>query len=217
VIGIWGLGKISPASYYMRENVLFRGDCEAITTESGVHAMALQTPPRLTTPRAAVDLPSSQLTDAWTQLLLLTVAGLSVGAAGIHFAVAPAHLAEQALEGYFFVGVAIAQALWAILVPRYPHRRLLAAGAAANTLVAALWLLVRLRGLPIGDQPWTPEPFGFTDTVSAGFEVAIAVAVLLLLTRFRLPVRRVHGPALAIGSLLVVITGAALLNAGMTP
>ncbi len=179
--------------------------------------MALQTPPRLTTPRAPADPPSSHLTDASTQLLLLTVAGLSVGAAGIHFAVAPAHLAEQALEGYFFVGVAIAQALWAILVPCYPHRRLLTAGAAANTLVAGLWLVVRLRGLPIGEAPWTPEPFGFTDTVAAGFEVAIAASVLLLLTRIRLPVRRVHGPALAIGSLLVVITGAALLNAGMTP
>jgi hypothetical protein len=72
-------------------------------------------------------------------------------------------------------------------------------------------------GLPIGDQPWSPEPFGFTDTVSAGFEVAVAASVLLLLTRVRLLVRRVHGPALAIGTLLVVITGAALLNVGMTP
>jgi hypothetical protein len=202
----------------MIENVIFHPDCRAVASESGVHAMALQTPPRLTTPRAPAGPPSSPLPDASTQLLLLIVAGLSAGAAGIHFAVAPAHLAEQALEGYFFVGVAIAQALWAILVPRYPHRRLLAAGAAANMLVAGLWLVVRLRGLPIGDEPWTPEPFGFTDTVSASFEVAIAASVLLLLTtRLRLPVRRVHGPALAIGSLLVIITGAALLNAGMTP
>ena len=179
--------------------------------------MALQSPPHLTTPRAPAGPPPSHPSDAWTQLLLLTVAGLSAGAAGIHFAVAPAHLAEQALEGYFFVGVAIAQALWAILVPRYPHRRLLAVGAAANLLVAGLWLVVRLRGLPIGEEPWTPEPFGFTDTVAAGFEVAIAASVLLLVTRVRLPVRRIHGPALAIGSLLVVVTGAALLNAGMTP
>jgi hypothetical protein len=177
--------------------------------------MALQTPPRLTTPHRAAGPPSSLLTDAWTQLVLLTVAGLSAGAAGIHFAVAPAHLAEQALEGYFFVGVAIAQALWAVVVPRYPHRWLLAAGAAANMLVAGLWLVVRLRGLPIGAAPWTPEPFGFTDTVATGFEVAIAVGVLLLLARVRLPLRRLTGPALAIGSLLVVMTGAALLNAGM--
>jgi hypothetical protein len=74
--------------------------------------MALQPPPRLTTPHPAAGLASSEVPDAGTQLVLLTVAGLSVGAAGIHFAVAPAHLAEQALEGYFFVGVAIAQALW---------------------------------------------------------------------------------------------------------
>jgi hypothetical protein len=165
----------------------------------------------------AASIPSAPSNDPGTQLLLLATAGLSAGAAGIHFAVVPGHLAEDLLAGYFFLAVAIAQALWAILVPSYPHRRLLAVGAAANLLVAGLWLVVRLRGLPIGEEPWTPEPFGFTDTVSAAFEVAIAASVLLLLTRVRLPVRRVHGPALAVGSLLVVVTGAALLNAGMTP
>jgi hypothetical protein len=145
------------------------------------------------------------------------VAGLAVGAAGIHFAVAPVHLAEEPLEGYFFVGVAIAQALWAILVPRYPSRRLLAAGAAANAMVAGLWLVVRLRGLPIGEEPWTPEPFGFTDSVAAGLEVALAATVLLLLTGLHLPIRRVPGPALAVGGVVAVITSAALLNLGMTP
>jgi hypothetical protein len=29
--------------------------------------------------------------------------------------------------------------------------------------------------LPIGDEPWTPERFGLTDTISAVFEVAIAL------------------------------------------
>jgi hypothetical protein len=72
--------------------------------------------------------------------------------------------------------------VWAVLVPRYPNRRLLAADVAANALVAGLWLMVRLRGLPIGEEPWTPEPFGFTDSVAAGLEVALVATVLLLLT-----------------------------------
>src|SRR5215217_8766364 len=108
-------------------------------------------------------LPEAQ-PDTSAQLLLLSVAGLS---AGIHFAVIPEHLAELPIAGYFFIVVAIAQALWAILVPSYPTRALLVVGAVGNLLVAGLWLFVRLRGLPFGDEPWTPEQFGFTDTISA--------------------------------------------------
>jgi hypothetical protein len=160
-------------------------------------------------------LPEAQ-PDTSAQLLLLSVAGLSAGAAGIHFAVIPEHLAELPVTGYFFIAVAIAQALWAILVPRYSSRALLVAGAIGNLAVAALWLFVRLRGLPIGDEPWTPERFGLTDTISAVFEVAIALGVAGLLTRFRLPVRRLATPAVVMALLLIAITGAALLNVGMT-
>jgi hypothetical protein len=160
-------------------------------------------------------LPEAQ-PDTSAQLLLLSVAGLSAGAAGIHFAVIPEHLAELPVAGYFFIAVAIAQALWAILVPRYSSRALLVAGAIGNLAVAALWLFVRLRGLPIGDEPWTPERFGLTDTISAVFEVAIALGVAGLLSRFRLPVRRLATPAVVMALLLIAITGAALLNVGMT-
>jgi hypothetical protein len=160
-------------------------------------------------------LPEAQ-PDTSAQLLLLSVAGLSAGAAGIHFAVIPEHLAELPVAGYFFIAVAIAQALWAILVPRYSSRALLVAGAIGNLAVAALWLFVRLRGLPIGDEPWTPERFGLTDTISAAFEVAIALGVAGLLSRFRLPVRRLATPAVVMALLLIAITGAALLNVGMT-
>jgi hypothetical protein len=160
-------------------------------------------------------LPEAQ-PDTSAQLLLLSLAGLSAGAAGIHFAVIPEHLAELPVAGYFFIAVAIAQALWAILVPRYSSRALLVAGAIGNLAVAALWLFVRLRGLPIGDEPWTPERFGLTDTISAVFEVAIALGVAGLLTRFRLPVRRLATPAVVMALLLIAITGAALLNVGMT-
>lgn len=154
--------------------------------------------------------------DTSRQLLLLSLAGLSAGAAGIHFAVIPQHLAELPAAGYFFIAVAIAQALWAILVPGYPTRALLLAGAVGNLLVAALWLFVRLRGLPIGEEPWTPERFGFTDSVSAAFEVAIAVGVAAYLSRLRLPVRRLTTPAVVMALVLIAVTGAALLNIGMT-
>jgi hypothetical protein len=158
---------------------------------------------------------SSPATDPATQLLLLATAGLSAGAAGIHFAVVPGHLAEDLLAGYFFIAVAIAQALWAILLSHYPRRQLLVVGAVGNVMVAVLWLLVRVYGSPLGASPWTPEPFGFTDGMSAAFEVASAITVWVLCSRRRPRVRRIAGPALALGTVLIVLTGAALLNVGM--
>jgi hypothetical protein len=129
--------------------------------------------------------------DPPTQLLLLTTAGLSAGAAGIHFAVAPGHLAEDLLAGYFFIAVAIAQTLWAILISRYPQRRLLTIGAVGNLLVAVIWLVVRVYGSPLGEHPWTPEPVGLTDAMSAAFEVAAVAGVWVLCSRLR-PTRPAH-------------------------
>jgi hypothetical protein len=160
-------------------------------------------------------IPSPSQEDPATQLLLLASAGLSAGAAAIHFAVAPGHLAEDALAGYFFIAVAIAQALWAILIPGYPRRRLLVIGALGNLLVAVIWLVVRLYGSPLGEHPWTPEPVGLTDAMSAAFEVAAAVTVGMLCSRHRPRIRHVAGPALAMGAILVALTSVALLNVGM--
>src|SRR5215216_5895406 len=212
----FGLDGRSSPPYSMGENVLYhrRSPIPGITARKGVSLMAIRGQLRADRPADTI-LPEAQ-PDTSAQLLLLSVAGLSAGAAGIHFAVIPEHLAELPIAGYFFIAVAIAQALWAILVPRYSSRALLVAGAIGNLAIAALWLFVRLRGLPIGDEPWTPERFGLTDTISAAFEVAIALGVAGLLTRFRLPVRRLATPAVVMALLLIAITGAALLNVGMT-
>jgi hypothetical protein len=166
-------------------------------------------------PTGASTVPPSSQEDPPTQLLLLATAGLSAGAAGIHFAVVPGHLAEDLLAGYFFIAVAIAQTLWAILISRYPRRRLLLIGALGNLLVAVVWLVVRVYGSPLGEHPWTPEPVGLTDAMSAGFEVAAVASVWVLCSRLRPRVRRVAGPALAMGVILVALTSAALLNVGM--
>ena len=162
---------------------------------------------------ASVPLPSQE--DPPTQLLLLATAGLSAGAAAIHFAVAPGHLAEYLLAGYFFIAVAIGQTLWAILISRYPRRRLLTVGALGNLLVAMVWLAARVYGLPLGEHPWTPEPVRVTDAISAAFEVTTVASVWVLCSRHRPRIRRVAVPALAIGIVLVGLTSAALLNVGM--
>src|SRR6266545_7781421 len=99
----------------------------AAASGRGVSLMALRD--QLRADRPADTIVPAAHPDSSAQLLLLSLAGLSAGAAGIHFAVIPQHLTELPVAGYFFIAMAIAQACWAILLPRYPSRSLLLAGA----------------------------------------------------------------------------------------
>jgi hypothetical protein len=147
----------------------------------------------------------------------LLVAGLAVGAAGIHFAVAPVHLAEEPLEGYFFVGVAIA-------------KRSVPSGCPATATVGCWppaplptrwwpgcgWWFASAAcrsGRSHGPRNHSASPTAWRPA----WKLRLAATVLLLLAGLRLPIRRVPGPALAVGTVVAVITAAALLNLGMTP
>ena len=151
-----------------------------------------------------------------TQLLVVSVAGLSAGAAAIHFAIVQSHLKELPAAGVFFLALAVAQALWAIAIPRYHSRQMLAWGAVANLAIVALWLWVRVYGLPVGPEPWVPEAFGITDTISATFELTLALAATALLTNLRLPLRRLTVPASLLALTVALGTWIALLHASMT-
>src|SRR5436190_13741532 len=100
------------------------------------------------------------------ELLAFAAALASAGAATIHFAVAKAHLDEYALFGVFFVGSGIAQLVWPIwlMLRRWPP--LLALGALGNAAIVALWAVDRIWGLPLGPDPWKPDPVGFGDSVA---------------------------------------------------
>jgi len=151
-----------------------------------------------------------------TQLLVVSIAGLSAGAAAIHFAVVQSHLKELPVVGVFFLVCAIAQALWAAAIPRYHTRQMLTWGAIANLSIVALWLWVRIYGLPFGPNPWVPESFGITDTISAAFELTLALAATALLTSLRLPLRRLVIPTSLLGVTVALGTWIALLHASMT-
>jgi hypothetical protein len=170
--------------------------------------MALQSPQlHVTVPTAAQE--------HTADLLVLVAAACSVGAAGIHFAVIPEHLAEYRPFGVFFVAIAVLQALWAILALRYPWRSLLLIGAAANLATLALWVFTRTKGLPIGPEPWTPEKFGLVDAITAVFEIGLLSSVTLVLGGVRLPVRRLNVVAGLTIALIAILTSVALLGAGM--
>lgn len=93
-------------------------------------------------------------------LPLVLVAGTA--AAGIHAAVAPAHLLEEPLFGLFFLLVAGAQLGWVAALATRPSDFLLRAGIALNLALIGLWLVTRTLGLPFGLLP-EPHPVGGWD------------------------------------------------------
>jgi FtsP/CotA-like multicopper oxidase with cupredoxin domain len=113
---------------------------------------------------------------------IYSVALLTLGAAAIHFAVVPDHLREFPLYGVFFLGLGLFQVALAVAFVARPSRRLFALGAAVTMSVITLCIAARTVGLPIGPDPWQPEPVGFPD-VSATLLEAISVLLVLLLVR----------------------------------
>src|SRR5919197_531052 len=104
-----------------------------------------------------------------------TGGGVSAGAAAIHFAVAKAHFEEYTIFGVLFVLSGLAQLAWAVLVVRWPRRRLLQLGAVGNASIAAVWAVDRIWGLPLGPEHWKPEPVGFADVAASAFEVVLVL------------------------------------------
>ena len=95
-------------------------------------------------------------------------ATLSTGAAAIHFAVVPEHMAEFVPFGVAFVAVGWFQVIWAQLYLLRPTRVIAASGALVSVLIVVVWLLSRSFGLPMGPTAWTPEPIGALDAICDG-------------------------------------------------
>src|SRR5918996_4077228 len=80
----------------------------------------------------------------------VVLAALLAGAAGTHFAMAPAHADEWLAEGLAFAATGWAQVVLAVAVVVRPTRRVLGLGIVVNLLVLAAYLLSRTAGLPLG-------------------------------------------------------------------
>ncbi len=142
---------------------------------------------------------------------------LSLGAAGIHFAVAPAHLEEYWAYGWFFVVAAWLQGLWAIaLIGAGPNPRLLLAGLAGNTALVAFWLWTRLVGVPLGPGSGDTEAFAWVDGVAVACEMGVVVLASVTLRQGQQVRSNRWTVALIAGlSVLLVLTvGAVLENDG---
>jgi len=116
-----------------------------------------------------------------SQYMRWGLALLSLGAAGVHFAVTGLHFGETWYHGTFFAMVAWLQLIWAVAILVKPSRRLLLAGIVGNLVVAEVWLVSRTIGIPFGPDSGTAEAVGFVDVLTTVFEVAIILGALALL------------------------------------
>jgi hypothetical protein len=147
---------------------------------------------------------------------LFMACGLSWGAALIHVSAAIGHLHESGLYVLFFALLAPTQLGWGFLVCRRRTRELLLAGVALSLLVAAVWLMSRTTGLPVGPEPWHPEAVGAIDAIATADELALALLVWLYgFSGLRGRAVTVLGIGTKVAGLaLVVLSSFALLAAG---
>lgn len=102
----------------------------------------------------------------------------SIGAGLIHLAVTQDHFEEWWLYGLFFLSVGGTQIGWAVLALEQDRPPIPRLTAAANLAVVVLWAVTRTSGLPVGPEPWTPEPLGRADLLASVLEVVVAGALM---------------------------------------
>jgi len=137
---------------------------------------------------------------------LYAAAALSLLAALIHLWATPEHFEEWWGYGAFFLGAALAQALYAPLVLAWPTRMVLFGGIASNLVIVALYLLTRTVGIPLfGPGAGEVEGVGFIDLCATASEVGIAVALGAALLRETSTERR---------RMILLITAVVLVSVG---
>src|SRR6266498_5861250 len=145
------------------------------------------------------------------------LAGLSLAAGVIHFAVSGGHYDVSWIHGTFFAVVAWLQLSWAVAVILRPTRRLLTAGVLLNAGIVGVWALSRIWGVPVGPDAWTPESVSLADALSTAFEGGVVVLSLAVLVRPALAQRSVR-PSFAISGLGVTGLAVAVISTvALTP
>lgn len=113
-------------------------------------------------------------------------AGVIAAAGWVHLRFAPEHLMESTALGLGFYAMGIVQVAVALALVARRTSALVAGGAVAvNLAIAAVWLVSRTTGLPVGPEQWHAEAAAVPDVVCTVAEVWSALAVLYLLPRLR--------------------------------
>jgi hypothetical protein len=153
--------------------------------------------------------PKRQMTTTIGTVLSWVVAGLLVGAAGIHFGMMGEHAGVSWTHGAFYGVVAWLQLALAFAIITRRSRPVVAAVILYNLAVLTVWLLTRTVGIAIGSDG-TPEAWGTIDGVCAALEGLAIVASLGLLAP-RLARRPISASAGLGGAAFVGVLVAALV------
>ncbi|MEP6639847.1 MAG: hypothetical protein ABJC39_10900 [Chloroflexota bacterium] len=137
--------------------------------------------------------------------LVLIMAGLSAGAAVIHFAAAPGHYAEIGGLAIGFVASGGFQAVWVKACLAGPSSRTMTIGIVVNLAIVAAWAYTRTVGLPVGEFAGSPEPIGLPDGASVVFELLLVGGLLLAWFRVDVPSHRSRARAMASIAVVPVI------------
>jgi hypothetical protein len=150
-------------------------------------------------------------------VLRAVVACTLLGAAVIHAAQAPSHLAEWWAAGVTFVGLAVTQALLGAAAAVGTDRRVWLLAQAVSLATIGLWALSRTVGLPVGPEAGEPEPVGRADLVAVALEAATVLAATLLLWPGAAVAGRRPGWSATAGVLAVALLTGAVTWYGMQP
>ncbi|CAN5362278.1 hypothetical protein BH11ACT8_BH11ACT8_32170 [soil metagenome] len=184
LVGLWGLGAL------LLPHVLDRGSSTMAWRPSTAHDARVAAL-RATVAAGGLGRPIEQPVveeplperpePASARGLPLALVG-SATAAGIHAAVAPPHLRDSALFGFFFLAVALAQLAWTAALLQRPHADLLRVGVALNVALIGLWLVTRTVGLPFGLLP-ERHPVGGWDVACVVWEATVILCCVHALRR----------------------------------
>ena len=147
---------------------------------------------------------------AATEKAITLLAALSWLAALIHAAAIPEHWEEYRPYAVCFAVLAVLQAFWAAAFFRAPSRGLLLVVIVLSAGVIAVWIASRTIGLPVGPEPWTPEPAGAPDVAATVTELVLAAAGLQLLRTWP----RIPAWLLPVGTTILLAGGVALAAGG---
>ncbi|WP_295694830.1 hypothetical protein [Lapillicoccus sp.] len=140
-----------------------------------------------------------------------------VGSAVVHLAVVPEHLTEWPASAGFFVVLAAAELMVAVVVSRRPPRTpALAVAVVVSVLPLVVWAWSRSVGLPFSPDT-APEAIGEADVMACLLEVvALVAAVAVAVARGDAPRRRLSGNALRLAVVaLVAVTVVGLAGSGI--
>jgi hypothetical protein len=153
-----------------------------------------------------------------TRLVLRAeVASTLLGAAVIHAAQAPSHLAEWWAAGLTFVALAAAQALLGAAAAVWAGRWVWQLAQVVSLATIGLWALSRTVGLPVGPEAGLPEPVGRADLAAVGLEAVTVLAATLLLWPGATVAGRRPGRSAAVVVLAVTVLAGAVTWYGVQP